>query len=588
MARGMLTPELKDEIRRRVDILALIGQHVALKRAGRYYRGLCPFHQEKTPSFNVDPDRGLFHCFGCGVGGDMFDFVMRTANLTFMEAADDLARRAGVTLETSPRAAERASEREAVLRALDAADAYFRAMLAKRGEKARAYLARRGVDDATVTGFGLGYAPAGWDGLLKALQARSMTPAVLERAGLIAARQTGDGYFDMFRDRLIFPIGDLQGRVVAFGGRALDDAQPKYLNSRESVAFTKGRLLYGLNVARDAIRNSGEALVVEGFMDAVACHQFGFTNAVASLGTALTADQLALLKRFAVQVVLVYDADRAGETAAERALTLCEEAELPARVAVLPAGQDPDAVLRTQGAEAFRTVLGGALPMFEYRIQRATARHGVGTREGKLSAVDEVLTVIQSVANPVRVAEYVRALAERFDLPEDALRQRLRSQVRPRSPVKAEGALAAPQSERARDEAERLLLHVMVQETSRRVEILGVVGARAFAVPAHRALAEALEAEPEADVDALRERLDDDAARLLMRFAFEPPPLTDRDKGRAVTDAARYLTHTGPAAEARRQMWQEIQAAQASGDDAELRRLQAAYVELITLGKSGE
>jgi DNA primase len=585
MARGMLTPELKDEIRRRVDILVLIGQHVALKKAGRYHRGLCPFHQEKTPSFNVDSDRGLFHCFGCGAGGDIFDFVMRTGNLTFLEAADDMARRAGLTLDTSPQAAERATEREAVLRALDAAAAHFRAMLEKTGDKTRAYLRRRGVDDGTVVLFGLGYAPAGWDGLLKALQARSHSPAVLERAGLIAARQTGDGHFDMFRERLMFPIVDLQGRVVAFGGRALDDAQPKYLNSRESVAFAKGRLLYGLNVARDAVRNLGEALVVEGYMDALACHQFGFTNTVASLGTALTADQVALLKRFATRVVLVYDADRAGETAAERGLTLCEEAELPARVAVLPSGQDPDAVLRAQGAEAFRGLLDRALPMFEYRVQRAIARHGTGTREGKLSAVDEVLTVIQSVANPVRVAEYIRALAERFDLPEDALRQRLRSQVRPASTVRAGGAPAVLRMERAREEAERLLLHVMVQESSRRVEILRAVGTAAFTVPAHRVLAEALGTAPESDIDVLRERLDDDAAQLLMRLAFEAPRLTERDKDRAVADAARYLTHTEPAAEARRQMWRAIQTAQANGDDAELRRLQVAYAELIASGK---
>jgi DNA primase len=261
---------------------------------------------------------------------------------------------------------------------------------------------------------------------------------------------------------------------------------------------------------------------------------------------------------------------------------------LPARVALLPAGQDPDAVLRAQGTDAFRAVLERALPMFEYRVQRAVARWGTGTREGKLSAVDEVLTVIQSVSNPVRVAEYVRALAERFDLPEDALRQRLRTQVRSAPPTRAQSAPAVLGAERAREEAERLLLHVMVQETPRRVEILGVVGAGGFAVPAHRALADALEAAPEAEIEALREGLDDDAARLLMRLAFEAPPFTDRDKDRAVADAARYLTRTGPAAEARRKMWQAIQAAQASGDDAEMRRLQAAYAELITSGQRGE
>jgi DNA primase len=585
MARGMLTPDIKEEIRRKIDLLALVGQHVALKKTGRYYKGLCPFHQEKTPSFHVDPERGLFHCFGCGAGGDIFDFVMRTASLTFMEAAEDLARRAGVALDASPQAARRASEREVLMRALDAAQEYFRSMLAKHGQKARAYLSQRGVSEAMVARFGLGYAPPGWDGLLSTLQGRTYTPKVLEQAGLVALRQSGDGYYDMFRDRLMFPILDMQDRVVAFGGRALDDAQPKYLNSKESPAFTKGRLLYALGAAREAIRNSGEALVVEGYMDALTCHQFGFTNAVASLGTALTADQVALLRRFAQRVVLVYDPDRAGETAAERGLALCEEAELPARVAVLPAGQDPDAFLRAGGPEAFSGVVSAGLPIFEYRVERATRRYDTRTREGKLAAVDEVLTVIQSVANPVRAAEYLRALAEWFDLPEEALRQRLRAQKRVGRPSVAEVGVFTPQTDRARGEAERLLLHIMVQEPGRRAAIGGAVPADAFRVDAHRNLAAALVAEPDGEVGAIRERLDEEAAALLMRLAFETPPVSERDKERAIAEAIRYLTRTEPAAAARKRMWLAIQAAQASGDEAELRRLQAAYAELIVTGK---
>ncbi|MDR7417638.1 MAG: DNA primase [Armatimonadota bacterium] len=584
MSRGGITPDVKEEIRRRTDILALVGAHAALKKSGRYYKALCPFHQEKTPSFHVDPERGVFHCFGCGAGGDVFDFLMRIGNMTFVESAQELARRAGVQIDTSPEAARWASERDQILRALDGAREYFRAMLGK-SKKARDYLTRRGISDAVAARFALGYAPPGWDSLLAALGARQYTPAVLERAGLVAARQSGGGYFDMFRDRLMFPILDLQDRVVAFGGRALDDAEPKYLNSKESPAFAKGRVLYALGQAREAIREHGETLVVEGYMDALTCHQFGVANAVASLGTALTADQIVLLRRFAPRVVLIYDSDAAGESAAERGLMLAEEAELTARVAVLPAGEDPDSYVRRHGPAAFRQLVAAALPMFEYRLEMAARRHDPGSREGRIALIDEILTVIQSVANPVRAAEYVRALAERLSVPEDALRQRLRMRRRPAPAQTSAPSAPMPRSDRARDEAERLLLHVMVQEPERRESIGRLLAPEAFAAPAHRALAAALVAAPHAGVGEVREGLDDDAARLLMRLAFEAPPVTDRAKDRAVDDAVRYLTQTEPAAAERRRVWDAIQAAQASGDLDEVRRLQAAYAELIVAGK---
>jgi DNA primase len=588
MSRAGLLPEIKEEIRRRTDLLALVGAHASLKKSGRYYKGLCPFHQEKTPSFHVDPERGLFHCFGCGAGGDVFDFLMRTANLTFVEAAYELARRAGVAIDTSPEAARRASERQRLLRALDAAQEYFRAALVgPRGKKARDYLDRRGISASVATRFALGYAPPGWDGLLGALQAKGYAPALLEAAGLVAARQGAAGHFDMFRDRLIFPITDLQDRVVAFGGRALDDGEPKYLNSRESPAFSKGRLLYALGQAREAVRERGQVLVVEGYMDALACHQFGFANVVASLGTALTAEQVALLRRFTFDVVLVYDADQAGQAAAERGLQLCEEAEMAARVAVLPRGEDPDAFLRKHGAEAFGRIVAGALPMFEYRVAVAADRHDPGTREGRIALIDEMLTVIQSVTNPVRAAEYLRALAERFGVPEDALRQRLRSRKRAARPTGPQVGSVSPRGDRAREEAERLLLHLMVQEPPRRVEIAASLRPESFAQPVHQALAAALLAAPRAGVHEIREGLDDAAAALLARLAFEPPPVTARDKERAAAEAVRYLVHHEPVAAERERVWAAIQAAQASGDEEELRRLQAAYAGLIAAGKRG-
>jgi DNA primase len=586
MNRGGITPDVKEEIRRRTDILALVGGHAALKKSGRYFKALCPFHQEKTPSFHVDPERGLWHCFGCGAGGDVFDFVMRTANLGFPEAAQELARRAGVQIDTSPEAVQRASEREQILRALDGAREYFRTMLGK-GKKGRVYLNRRGVPEAVIERFQLGYAPPGWDGLLTALGARRYSPKVLEQAGLVAARQGGDGYFDMFRDRLIFPIFDLQDRVVAFGGRALDDAEPKYLNSKETPAFAKSRLLYALGQAREAIREAGETVVVEGYMDVLACHQFGVENAVASLGTALTADQVALLRRFAPRVVLVYDSDQAGQAATERGLMLCEEAELTARVAVLPAGDDPDSYLRREGVEPFTGLLAGALPMFEWRLEAAAGRHDRGTREGRIAIIDEMLAVIQSVANPVRTAEYLRTLTDRFGVPEDALRQRLRTRKRSGRAAAADTGTPVLRSDRAREEAERLILHVMVQEPARRAGIGKSLRPESFEAPVHQALAETLFAAPDGQVNDLRERVDDEAAQLLMRLAFEAPPVTERDKDRAVDEAVRFLAHTEPAAAERRRVWEAIQAAQASGDEHEMRRLQAEYAELIVAGKRG-
>ncbi len=591
MSRRILNSDVKDEIRRRADIVELVSAHAALKKAGRYYKGLCPFHQEKTPSFHVDPERGLFHCFGCGAGGDIFDFVMRTASLGFMEAAESLARRTGVPFDVSPQAAERASEREQVLRALDAARAHFRGMLAGgSGQRARRYLERRGVSDVVAERFHLGYAPPGWDGLLKALRGKGYAPVLLERAGLIQARSDRDGHFDIFRDRLIFPITDLQDRTVAFGGRALDQSEPVYLNSRESPAFAKGKTLYALGPAREAIRELGEVLVVEGYMDVLAAHQFGFANAVTSLGTALTGDHVSVLRRFAPRVVLVYDSDRAGEAATERGLVLFEEAEVLARVAVLPSGEDPDEFLRKHGPEAFGRLVSEALPMFEYRVQAAARRHDASTREGKILLADEVLSVIQSVANPVRRVEYLRVLAGRLDLPEDALRQRLRMRGRQsRSPRPAAGGPSqgdvTPRSERARDEAERLLLHLMVLEPERRAAIGRALTADAFADPIHQRLAAALIAAPTEDAGVLREQVDDEAAGLLMRLAFEPPPVVNRDRDRAAAGALRYLTQTEPAAVQRRHVWEALQTAQANGDEGEVRRLQAAYAELILASK---
>lgn len=578
-----LPADIKDEIRRRVDLVDLVAGHVTLKKAGRYYKGLCPFHQEKTPSFYVDREKGLWHCYGCQKGGDIFSFVMETGNLAFNEAVEVLARRAGVQLERSPEAAKQASERDRMYRALEAAAVFFREQLAHpvRGKAAREYTERRGVDAPTAERFRLGCAPNAWDELLRGLGNKGFPPALLEKAGLAQLRQAGDGHFDLFRHRLMFPIVDLQDRVVGFGGRALDGSEPKYLNSRETPVFAKGRTLYALNWARDEIRKQDEIVVVEGNMDVLTAHQFGITNAVASLGTALTAEQVLTMKRLAARAVIVYDADAAGQAAMERAMALFEEADLPVRVAVLPAG-DPDEFLRKQGAEAFRRLVERALPVFEYQMATAAARHDTAAVEGKVRIVDELIPALAAVLNPVRQAEYIRLLAERFAVSEDAVRQRLRRQRRGSRAAGTAPEAVVADADRARRQAERLLLHLMVHETAWRAPIAERLTADDFADPVHQALARALFAAPRGEAEAVRATIEDEGAeRLLLGLLFEDQPVVEKDRERAVRDAVAYIVERQPAARARDALEKAIAAAQASGDVEQVRRLQAEYLNLV-------
>ena len=583
--RGRLTADIKEEIRQRVDLVELASAHVSLKKAGRHYKGLCPFHQEKTPSFHIDRERGLWHCFGCGEGGDIFDFVMRISSLSFTEAAETLARRAGVRLERSPEEVQQATERDRLYRALEAAVGFFREQLLhpEWGRVAREYLQRRGVDANAAERFRLGYATPNWDDLLTALGTKGFPAALLSGGGLVHPRSTGDGYYDMFRHRLIFPILDLQDRPVAFGGRALDETSPKYLNSRETAVFVKGRTLYALNWAREAIRQHDEVVVVEGNMDAVTCHQFGITNAVASLGTALTPEQVLALKRFASRAVLVYDADAAGQAAMERAMTLFEEADLPVRVVVLPSG-DPDAFLRTEGPQRFQHLLAQAVPIFEYQVDMAASRHDPKTIEGRVRIVDDLIPAMGAVANPVRQAEYIRSLAQRFDLAEDAVRQRLRGRTRGKSHFPGPPQ-AVPTRDRARDQAERLLVHLMVHEPALRRVVGEALSPDDFQDARYRDLARALYDGPDDAVEGIRQRIDEDGQRLLMQLVFEDPPVVEKEKEKekVVKGAIDFIMYREPAAQHRLALARQIQQAQTAGDLEQVRRLQMEYLKLIGL-----
>ncbi len=422
LAAGRWSDDFVRQVREKADVVAVISDAVALRRAGRSWIGLCPFHEEKTPSFTVSPERGMFHCFGCHAGGDVISFVMRREGLDFRDAVQALAERFGVPVPQAARspAEERAAaQREQWLRCCEVAAAHFERAL--RGEpRARAYVAARGLTAASVEGWRLGYAPPEWEGLVAALRAAGIPAAVAEQLGLLAPRPGGDGHYDVFRDRLMFPIADERGRIIGFGGRTLGEDSRKYINSRESPLFAKRRLWYGLHLARQAMRAGGRAIVVEGYLDAIMAHQHGFTSAVASLGTALSAEQAGAIVRYAEEIVVAYDADAAGAAATWRGLGLLQGGAARVRVLDMPPGHDPDEWLREAGPAAFAAALDNARPLPEYLVGSIAARSDLSHVGGRLAAARELAPLLARTPDPAERTTYVEWAARRLLLDDPA------------------------------------------------------------------------------------------------------------------------------------------------------------------------
>jgi DNA primase len=404
-----------EAVRERTDLVRLVQQYVALKKAGRQFSGLCPFHTEKTPSFSVEPAKQVFYCFGCGKGGNAFRFLQEIEGLTFPEAVERLAAQSGVTLRyegVSPGERRQSSRRQALHRATArAAELYHRMLLEGReAEAARRYVDARGIDHGSATAFGIGFAPGYPDFLLRRM-AREFSTEILIEAGL-AAKDARGGVRDAFRSRIIFPIHDLSGNAVAFGARLLEGDGPKYLNTRETDVYRKGHVLYNLNRAKGEITRAGRAFVVEGYTDVIALHQAGIPTAVATCGTALGEGHFRLLSRFARGAVLCFDADEAGARAAERAHGLFEEFGLEVAVLILPEGKDPADFVTDQGVEAFERLADRATPLVEFMLGRGIRDIPLGTPEGKARAVREALPVVAGLKDPVLRSQYAARLAD--------------------------------------------------------------------------------------------------------------------------------------------------------------------------------
>jgi len=556
---GRIRDEAIRDIRERSSLVEVVSDTVALRRRGRSFIGLCPFHAEKTPSFTVSEERGFFHCFGCGEHGDVFAFVMRAESLPFPEAVRRVAQRFGLPVPEEPGGAR--ARTEPLVAANAAAAAFFRRMLeAPEGAEPRRYLAERGLRAETIARFGLGYAPAAGDALVRHLRTQGVRPEDALTAGLVL-RRAGGGLYDRFRDRVMFPIGDASGRIVAFGGRVLPgrpaagDPPPKYLNSAESPLFHKGQTLYGLAAARDGVRRCGYAVVVEGYMDVLALAEAGIGQVVAPLGTALTVDQLRVLRRLTDVVIACFDGDEAGRRAAARSFPVFLEAGLWGRGVFLPAGADPDTFVRTAGADALTALLARAEPLVDAYLAALAGprRDAVGRRA---EAAREVARVLKRVRNPFEYDVLARLAAERLGVREEMLRAEGAPTPAPASPSGGAGP-GGP---------EALLVELMATDPV----LAGRVGREdviaEFEHPTWREAAEALagpaaESERAAVLDRLPKEVRDRVARRLLG-EFE-----DEDRERALADCVAAIR-------ARRQrraqgrLREELRAAEARGDTA--------------------
>ena len=478
MDRGLISEDVINRIRDRADIVEIVQAHLALTKAGQHYKGLCPFHSEKTPSFTVSSSRQMFHCFGCGVGGNVFTFLMKIEGSSFPAVVRALGEKLGIRVEekpASPAAKQRAEQTERLVALSRAASEFFHRTLLTdpAAEPARAYLQDRGITAETIERFAIGYAPQSWDGLLKALTKTAAggqekwSVEDLAAAGLIVARDQGSrkpedasGYYDRFRGRVMLPIRDLQKRIIGFGGRVLDDGVPKYLNSPETPLFRKGRTLFGLEMAREGIAREDQAVIVEGYFDAIALHQAGLTNVVATLGTALTPEHIEVIRRFTRRVVLLFDPDAAGVRAALRTLDLFLGSGLTVQVGGLPAGDDPDTFVRSRGVEAFAALVQNAPSLLDFTIAGSLTTDRQGSVEDRVRCVEEILALLQKLSNPVEKAATLRHVADHLGMEEKVLLERYRSLPRKASSAD-EAPMAQAESPLPKDEEVlvRLLLH---------------------------------------------------------------------------------------------------------------------------------
>ena len=587
MARR-IPEEIIDILRAKSDIVEVVSGYVALRKQGQNYSGLCPFHQEKTPSFVVSPARQIYKCFGCGKGGNVFTFLMEQEGVSFQDAAERLAARYGVTIpeeEVSPER-RRQEERFKRLRQINlwAAEIYQETLASKQGAPGMAYLADRGISKETIKRFGLGYAPDQWEHLVDKLTGKGVSEQELILLGLASKTDRGS-LIDKFRGRIMFPIIDERDNVTGFGGRVIGQANPKYLNSQETPLFHKGKGLYGISAAKSAIRERNQVIIMEGYMDALVAHQYGVTNTVASLGTSLTADQAKLLTTYTYRTLICFDGDSAGAAATLRGLDILDQQGCQVGVIRIPQGSDPDDYIRSNGPEAFRGLIAKASSLFEYKFLLNVEKFDAGDWSGKVAIIQAMMPELLRVKSPAARLGYIAMMSDTLQFPEPAIRAELRQY--------SEGYRAGdkPQTAKAPDNAsagsetlaQSIVIRRLLADQREYETIENAGGAALFPYPPARDLYQTIKAllgagykiENGEDLVGLVDR--DDERNWLTGVLIEEPPPGDAQKN--YTDSLQTLVKLKVERQIKRVM-AELIIAERSGDASSAKEMMVTIAGL--------
>ena len=519
--------DLLEEIRNHCDIVDIISEYVHLKPAGKGFKGLCPFHEEKTPSFMVSPEKQLFHCFGCGEGGNVFNFLMKYEKFSFFEAVKMLAKKSGVRLPADEEKGNFLNkEKERLYKINSLVVNYYRECLFRtnQGKKVINYFKKRGINDTSVEKYRLGYAPPSWDALTNFLKKKGISYKELSKAGLIKESKIEGKYIDYFRDRIIFPIFNLSGRVIGFGGRVLGDSLPKYINSPETLVYNKGSNLYSLNFAKEDIRKKNYIIIVEGYTDVLITQQYEFNNVAASLGTALTTKQVDLIKRFTDMVLIAYDADSAGNMATLRSLDLIIKAGLDIKVIDLPQGHDPADFLIKKGKTPFQNLIDSSLSLIDYKLKLLYSKNSIKTIEGKVKVIKGIMPTLSVIGNEVELRAQAKKISEELKLSEEAILIELKRYKR--GSIDSSDNFIKLNSESGNIKAEKILIGCMLENEQIAQNILKKLKAKDFSVIMHRQIVAAIEKILKNDkiinsqkiIDSLT---DDKAAKLISKILME-------------------------------------------------------------------
>ncbi len=585
---GLIPENLLEDILGKVDIVEVISGYLLLKKSGRNFKANCPFHHEKTASFMVSVDRQIYHCFGCGESGNAFKFLMRHERMEFPEAVELLAKKTGVILPDyhQGQAAGEVSLSNQLYKINELAVNFYENNLSLAGASAwRTYLFNRGINEPTIKEFHLGLAGSGWDNLINFLRSKNISLSLMEKAGLILAKETG-GYYDRFRNRIIFPIFDIRNRSIGFGARVTDNSLPKYINSPETFVYTKGKNLFGLNLSKNFITEADYVIIVEGYLDFIIPYQQGLKNIVASQGTALTLEQIKLLKRYTHNVVMVYDGDTAGEIATLRSLDILIEEGINVKVAPLPKGVDPDSLVRKEGIDCLKSKVSCARSFFDYKLDVLKERYNIKEAHGKSLIASQMLLTVSKFDNAILRGEYIKKLSEEIKIPEHYILEEL-NKIKPANSMQKSEPVFVPKKPSQINPAEKLLIRFMLEEKEAIQKIMqelspeDFLDERTFKIVSimYDLVHKGKNFEPKMLMNYFKE---EETSQLVCETMFMPV-LTDQEKEKAINDCIARIK--GQRLKSKREnLHLQIKSAQTSGDQTQLDILMHEFHNLIKKG----